>query len=137
MLDGRLETVLGDEQAIALIAERVIGELRGDLEVILADLSAPPVMHDQLTVEQVAKQFGVARSTVYAHWREWGGYKLGAGPKARIRFDGASLPLATSASKKPRSASPAEAPPRRSARRRRRRDLLLDAPRLAPRDTKA
>jgi hypothetical protein len=30
---------------------------------------------------------GVARSFVYAHAAELGGYRLGTGPRARLRFD--------------------------------------------------
>lgn len=119
-----------NEQAIELIARRVIDALRDDLEAIASELSAPTPENEQLTVEQVAHHLGVTRSTVYAHWREWGGYKLGTGPKARIRFDRAALPV-TKPTREPQSSSTLE-PTRKPARRkRRRRDLLVAAPRLA------
>jgi len=122
-------TAIVDERTIDVIADRVIAALRDDLEAIAAQLSAAGESTEQLTVGQVARRLGVARSTVYAHWREWGGYKLGRGDKAPIRFDSAALPIV-----RPRSvahlplAVEAVAPPKR--RKRRRRDLLADAPRF-------
>jgi transposase-like protein len=81
-----------DEQTIELIAHRVAALLRGELEAIAADLARPRDAEPPLTVEEVAQRFGVARSTVYAHWREWGGYKLGASEKSTIRFRPSELP---------------------------------------------
>src|SRR5579872_365790 len=80
-----------DERLIELIAERVAAMLRRELEVI-AEAVSEATPHRPLTVEEVAERFGIARSTVYAHWREWGGYKLGDGEKAAIRFDPSELP---------------------------------------------
>jgi transposase-like protein len=80
-----------DERTIERIAEQVAGLLRRELEDIVAELGSPNGSGRPLTVEEVAERFGVARSTVYAHWREWGGYKLGAGDKAPIRFNGTAL----------------------------------------------
>jgi transposase-like protein len=118
-----------NEQTVELIAERVIEALRDDLEAIAAELSALRT-DGQLTVEQVARQLGVARSTVYAHWREWGGYKLGDGPKAPIRFDTTSLPIVKPDRAPQQTPQVDRTPARRPDRRRRRRDLLGDAPRL-------
>ena len=122
-----------DERTIALIAERVIEALREDLETIAAQLSLPAKPVAQLTVGQVARRLGVARSTVYAHWREWGGYKLGSGRKAPIRFDSSALPIART---KPLTQPPlvlsTATTPRRKRRRHRSRDLLQDAPRVLP-----
>jgi len=117
------------EQTIELIAERVVAALRDDLEAIAAELSAPSNASEQLTVDQVARRLGVARSTVYAHWREWGGYKLGSGEKAPIRFDSAALPIV---GPNPNPTPPVAVKPtsRRAGKKRRRRDLLVDAPRL-------
>lgn len=119
-----------NEQTIELIAERVIEALRDDLEAIAAELSAPTTQNKQLTVEQVAGRLGVARSTVYAHWRQWGGYKLGKGPKARIRFDSGALPFTKPVRLRPPSQA-LDPVPKSVRRRRRRRDLLVGAPRLA------
>jgi hypothetical protein len=118
-----------NEQAIELIATRVIAALRDDLEQIAAELSAAEPGDRQLTVDHVARRLGVARSTVYAHWREWGGYKLGTGEKAPIRFDAASLPI-TKLAGTPLKGPAVSAGPMRTNRKRRRRDLLVDAPRL-------
>ncbi len=126
--------MLGDnrdvnEQAIQLIAERVTAALREDLEAIAVELSAPSKSSEQLTVSQVARRLGVAPSTVYAHWREWGGYKLGTGSKAPIRFDAPSLPKPTGARRNGADREPAPAANR--ARGDRRRALIVDAPRLS------
>jgi len=119
-----------DERTIALIAERVIEALREDLETIAVQLSVPAKPSQQLTVGQVARRLGVARSTVYAHWREWGGYKLGSGRKAPIRFDSNALP-AKPVTQPPLALSTATTP-KRERRRRHSRDLLQDAPRVLP-----
>ena len=66
-----------DDQTIALITERVVAALRDELEAIAMNLLGGQWGPQPLTVGEVADRFGVARSTVYAHWREWGGYKLG------------------------------------------------------------
>jgi transposase-like protein len=113
-----------DERTIELIADRVASSLRDELESIIAELETPNGPRRPLTVEEVAERFGVARSTVYAHWREWGGYKLGQTDKAPIRFDGARLPTTPLAADSP--SGPA-APERK---RRKRRDLVGDAPRF-------
>jgi hypothetical protein len=117
-----------DDQTIELISQRVIAAVRKDLEILLAEVSGPAA-NEQLTVGQVAQRLGVARSTVYAHWRDWGGYKLGPGTKAPIRFDIRALPTVTERAHAGRV--PEVGPPRPRRRPRRRgRDLLADAPRL-------
>jgi len=83
-----------DERTIELIADRVAALLREELEAIAADLARQSDPELPLTVDEVAERFGVARSTVYAHWREWGGYKLGQGKRAAIRFRSTRLPEA-------------------------------------------
>jgi hypothetical protein len=130
VLEARSEQSVVDEQTIELIAQRVISAIREDLDAIAHGLSAPAPT-EQLTVGQVARKLGVARSTVYAHWREWGGYKLGAGAKAPIRFDHDVLPTVGS---RTQSKPPlrAKVTPRHAAKKRHRRDLLGDAPRLVP-----
>jgi len=105
-----------DERTIERIADRVAAALRAELESLAAAMAAG---ERPLTVEQVAERFGVARSTVYAHWREWGGYKLGEGDKAPLRFDDgvvSNLRLQLSGA--------GDAPTRQRARR----DLLADNP---------
>jgi transposase-like protein len=117
-----------DATSIEVIAERVIAALRDDLDALAVELVGAASSDDQLTVEQVARRLGVARSTVYAHWREWGGYKLGAGQKARIRFDSSALPI-VKPTPVPHPRVAVDASPKR-ARRRQRRGLLVAAPRL-------
>jgi transposase-like protein len=113
-----------DQRTIELIASRVVEALREELAVIAAQLAAHDDPESALTVGDVAERFGVARSTVYAHWQEWGGFKLGESPTAPIRFQGADLPT------RPEK-QPAEEPvPSRPARRRPRRQLISGAPRL-------
>ncbi|MBV8734920.1 MAG: hypothetical protein JO120_09090 [Solirubrobacterales bacterium] len=112
-----------DEVTIELIARRVADALRPELEAIAAQLEHRIPSESPLTVEDVAKRFGVARSTVYAHWHEWGGYRLGDSDKAPIRFESSQLP-ATLAGEQPKAAMMTR------RRRRRRRDLISDAPRM-------
>lgn len=115
-----------DERTIELIANRVAAALRDELIEITAQLAAREDAGSALTVGEVAERFGVARSTVYAHWQEWGGYKLGEGAKAPIRFGTADLAVGRSAKR------PTEPPPTRRSptRRRRYRELISDAPRF-------
>jgi transposase-like protein len=128
MLRTDLEGMI-DERTIELIAQRVIIAIRADMEAITNGLSTPTTT-EQLTVGQVARQLGVARSTVYAHWREWGGYKLGTGDKAPIRFDISTL-AAVRQTSEPHSSPAIQSTSLRTRKRgARRRDLLTDAPRL-------
>lgn len=120
-----------DDQLIERIAVRVADMLQDNLEALAAELATTPAAQQQLTVKQVAQRLGVTRSTVYAHWREWGGYKLGTGPKAPVRFDSAALPVTTRPTPAPQLPDTADAPSR-PRRRRAHRTLLADAPRLIP-----
>jgi DNA-binding transcriptional ArsR family regulator len=114
-----------DDQTIALITERVVAALREELEAIAISLLADN-RSEPLTVGEVAERFGVARSTVYAHWREWGGYKLSSSTKAPIRFQRTELPV-------PPAAKPTrDTQPTARQRRRRRHELISDQPRFDP-----
>lgn len=124
---GEVQQPIIDEQAVQLIAARVTASLREELHTLISDPAAVPSVGG-MTVAQVASRLGVARSTVYAHWREWGGYKLGPGPKAPIRFDASRLP---NAPRRTRDASDESAAPAAGPRARQRRALIIDAPRLA------
>jgi transposase-like protein len=118
-----------DERTIELIARRVAIVLRDELEAIAAELAKGNVGTRPLTVEDVAERFGVARSTVYAHWREWGGYKLGAGEKTAIRFPATVLPNQSDRqTQRPGTATRPDAAQRPA--RRRRRTVLPGVPRL-------
>lgn len=129
MLAGNAH-VQADEQTVELIAARVTAALRDELEAMLMGFAHPATSGRSLTVEQLATRLGVARSTVYAHWHEWGGYKLGSGKKAPIRFDQDKLSVArrTTAEPEPRRSEP---PRETSKKMRRRRELITDAPRMA------
>ncbi len=81
-----------DERTAELIVARVTAALREDIEALLTTFTRRETPNGSLTVEQLAARLGVARSTVYAHWQGWGGYKLGTGPKAPIRFSADRLP---------------------------------------------
>jgi transposase-like protein len=115
-----------DDRVIELIAERVAAMLREELEAIAAALARSAGSARPLTVDDVAERFGVARSTVYAHWREWGGYKLGAGQKAAIRFP----PGALDASPSPTPGNSNAGNTSRRRTRRRGRAILHGMPRL-------
>lgn len=117
-----------DERTVELIEARVTDALRDELEAMLMALARPATIAQSLTVDQLAARLGVARSTVYSHWREWGGYKLGSGKKAPIRFDEDKLSVA-----RPAVSDGHRSEPRRETgtKRPRRRELITDAPRIA------
>ena len=117
-----------DERAIELIARRVARALRDELADIAAGLGNRNGAESVMTVNDVAERFCVSRSTVYAHWREWGGYKLGTGDKSAIRFRPSSLP--TQPSKLSQSTRPTSRQPGRARRERRPRVVLRGEPRL-------
>jgi transposase-like protein len=111
-----------DETATKMIAAEVAESLRDELQALTARFvraDAKPSM----TVSKVAAHLGVTRSTVYAHWREWGGYKLGSGGKAPIRFEASKLPSHVSEDHNGRDGRAPEPG-------RRRRVLIADAPRM-------
>jgi DNA-binding transcriptional ArsR family regulator len=118
-----------DDHAVGLIASRVAMALREELEALALRLGKTNGNESPLTVDDVAERLGVSRSTVYAHWREWGGYKLGQGEKAAIRFSANALPTHTGTSaRSQRDGNGSDTTRRRS--RDRRRPLLRGAPRL-------
>jgi transposase-like protein len=118
-----------DERVIELIASRVAWALKDELAEIAAALGQRTVSESALTVDDVAERLGVSRATVYAHWREWGGYKLGNGEKAAIRFSARTLPSHARTSSHP---SRDDAGPATARRRPRVRGgpVLRGAPRL-------
>jgi hypothetical protein len=118
-----------DDHTLGLIASRVVSALREELEAIAVELGRSNGSESLLTVDDVAERLGVARSTVYAHWREWGGYKLGGGEKAAIRFSASALPThGAPSTQRPRNGN--ESTPTRRHSRAGRRPLLRGAPRL-------
>jgi hypothetical protein len=130
MLNGSIDHLPVGEQLADLIA--VMDSLRDDLlEAIAAEPMAPNGSAQQLTVDQMARRLAVSRSTVYAHWREWGGYKLGAGRSAPIRFDTHTLPSVGSVPQHRLAAAARGAAPNARRPAPQRQDLMGDAPRLA------
>jgi transposase-like protein len=118
-----------DEHVLDLIATRVTAALRAELHSLLALENDDDSSRERgMTVDQVARRLGVTRSTVYAHWREWGGYKLGAGEKAPIRFDAAKLPGRAAPGIRAANRSSSRSP--QQTRRRVKRPLISDAPRI-------
>jgi excisionase family DNA binding protein len=73
-----------------------------------------------LTAEELAKVLGVTRSFVYEHAEELGGYRLGSGPRARLRFDLDEVRCRTSCSGSRESVGVDPAPTTTSRLRRRR-----------------
>ena len=71
-----------DQATIDAIADAVVERLRAET----------PQAGRKLTAAEVAERQGVSVDTVYASPdRDRGGVKVGAGPKARWRFDAAAL----------------------------------------------
>ena len=120
------ERLLIDEQTVNLIASQVTAAIKDELETLVT-ASAPQEAASGMTVNQVAVRLGVARSTVYAHWREWGGYKLGPGAKAPIRFDEGRLP---DRGRHDHRGSDLPVPETTHGRGRRWRALIVDSPRM-------
>lgn len=102
-------TIQLDEASIEAVAARVADLLRGE------DMSA-----ELVDAGEVARRFNVSRDFVYGHADDLGAVRLGDGPRARLRFDPATVAERLSA--------PAHSParPRRERQRRRRtEDTLL------------
>ena len=112
-----------DDRALETVAALVTESLRNELQE-LSDALAQTSTNPTLTVEQVAVRLGVSRSTVYAHWREWGGYKLSDSERAPIRFDARRLPHHDRGPADDRLQRPT------APQQRRRRHLIADAPRM-------
>ena len=109
-----------DQTLVDFIAQRVL-ELLGDRNGDEIQL---------LTVAQVARRFQVHPSWVYANARRLGALRLGAGPKAPVRFDPRRVALAVEdpplSDGTPVSGTPAPEPPRtRGATAARRKRGLL------------
>lgn len=96
-----------DNASVEAVAQRVAELIRGeDVSPELVDAS------------EVARRFGVSRDYVYEHSADLGAVKLGDGPKARLRFNPATVAERLNAPKP----SPPKAPRRH---RRRASDIEL------------
>jgi hypothetical protein len=76
----------GSERNAALRLSPVVVEAVAQrvAELLRRDLAQSPRL---LTPSEVAEQFAVSRTWVYEHADELGAVRLGAGPRARLRFD--------------------------------------------------
>jgi len=120
-----------DDALVDAVAQRVLALLLGeeaavDPEVaellrVARESSSGSSDRELLTVAQVAREYGVHPSWVYAHQRELGAIRVGTGPKPRLRFDPAAVARACPAL----TTTPAPTP---SGRRRRRRLTSRSAP---------
>lgn len=95
-----------------LIADRVVAEIADRLELEANRPEPEPVLVDAATV---AERFAVTRDYVYEHADELGAIRLGAGPRARLRFDLERVAEAIGARPQP-ATDPY--PPRKAPRRR-------------------
>jgi len=74
-----------DSDSAALLAPTLVEAIAQRVaELLRADLHLAPRL---LTPSEVAARFAVSRTWVYEHATELGAIRLGAGPKARLRFD--------------------------------------------------
>ncbi|TMK40059.1 MAG: hypothetical protein E6G56_08650 [Actinobacteria bacterium] len=94
------------EELAEIVARRVVELLR----------DRPTEPQPFIDAAEVARRFGVTRSWVYDHAGPLGAIRLGAGPRARLRFDSGAVALALARADEPMDPSP----PWRSPRRRRR-----------------
>jgi hypothetical protein len=82
----------------------------------------PAQARDLVDAATLAKRLGVSRGFVYEHADELGAFRLGSGPRARLRFDVAeALGRLTACSASRRSGPPDPAPRAASGPRGRRR----------------
>jgi hypothetical protein len=94
--------VLSDEQ---------LDQLADRLAVRLA--SVKPPARSMLTVEDVCALFQVSRAWVYENAGRLGGFKLGPGPRAPLRFDPLRVAEALKPLGQPEAPKTAKAPKRR------------------------
>jgi hypothetical protein len=73
-----------DADFVDAVARRVVELLRAEG---VASLEGPRL----LTVAAVSAEFGVSTDWLYANARSLGAIRLGSGPRARLRFDRATI----------------------------------------------
>ncbi len=116
-------TVTLNAEAVEAIAARVAELLRGDVSP--QPQAAVPT---KLTAAELAARLGVERAWIYRHAAELGAIRLGAGPRARLRFDAELVAEHLSA----RNTRPQTAPERPSLPTRRPRGIGSRSPDLLP-----
>jgi predicted DNA-binding transcriptional regulator AlpA len=95
------------------LAERIGDELDA-----LRDAPAPAETR-WLDATEVADMLGIGRDSVYRQKARLGAVKLGEGPKARLRFDAATVTAALGACSDSRDSLTPDLPPRQRSRQRR------------------
>ncbi|MGH2965561.1 MAG: helix-turn-helix domain-containing protein [Solirubrobacterales bacterium] len=70
-----------------------------------------------MSAAEVARRFGISRSTVYERAQELGAIRLGDGPKARLRFDPQTVAEWLTVTEERKDASEKESPGGRNRRR--------------------
>jgi hypothetical protein len=113
--------------AIEQVAQRVAQLLNTPRHEHTPPADARPAPARLLDATQLARHLGVTRTWVYEHAQQLGAIRLGAGTKARLRFD---LDTATAAIKRlhekpPTDAAASEAPRRGRPRRRQQATIPL------------
>lgn len=103
------------EQLADALADRIADRLRELLE------AAPD---EWVSAAEIARRFSLSVDAVYEHADELGARRLGDGPKARLRFDPATVARALTSRSDGNGSQPAGSPPASAdsapARRRRR-----------------
>jgi len=113
-------------RAFAELAPDAIEQIAGRVAELLRSEAAPKLHASPdvipptlLSADQLARHLGLSRAWVYEHSEQLGAIRLGAGPRARLRFD---LQRATDAlgarvaDPKPADRAPAPGAPRRGRR---------------------
>lgn len=108
-----------DADFVDAVARRVVELLRAEG---VASLKGPRL----LTVAAVSAEFGVSTDWLYANARSLGAIRLGSGPRARLRFDRATIAdrIARVATHASRQRSSQRGAPRRATRETADGDLL-------------
>jgi hypothetical protein len=110
-------------ETVEAIAARVVELLRREA-AMHRQAATPP----KLTAAELATRLGVERAWIYQHAAQLGAIRLGAGPRARLRFDAELVAERLSA----RDTWPQMAPGRPSLATRRPRRIGSSSPELLP-----
>ncbi len=96
-----------DAATIDAVARRVV-------ELLMAEQVPTDAL---INAAEVARRFGVSRSTVYERAGELGAIRLGDGPKARLRFDPQTVAERLTVAEQPKDSREQESPGGRQRRR--------------------
>lgn len=79
-------------------------------------LGSPPTSRELVDAGAIARRFGVSRAFVYDHAEALGAIRLGAGPRARMRFDPVEVERLFGAGRKTGARPPTHRRPRPQGR---------------------